>query len=277
MPRASDISARRVHAILAAAVDDPRVLERLRRRSALPGSKRRGAIDLDFRRLRLFCGLTVKVRQNDVRLSLPLTFRLLDALKIGIEFFASYARQAADLRKRNKKTRAEKIQSIAAFLDGWLDRDDAGHALVRDMIRHERALVGLRQKMSVRAPEPGSSPREKRVAPGSVLRRSEGAVHHEMSCDVIALARELRARVCDLAAVSRGRFHYVHRWDALRGCVSADQVDELGFVLVDLANGRRSLARIAALLRQAGVDVAAADLCGAAQALVDNDILRLRT
>jgi hypothetical protein len=276
MPRAGDISARRVHAVLAAAVDDPRVLERLQRRSALPGAGGRGAIDLDFRRLRLFCGLTVKVRQNDVRLSLPLTFKLLDALKISIAFFASYARQAAELRKRNKKARADKIASIAAFLDGWLDRDDPAHALVRDMIRHERALIELRQDAAARAAQP-LPPGGARVTPGTVLRRREGVVHHEMSCDVIALARALRARGRDLAAVPRGQFHYVHRWDARRGCVSADQVDELGFVLVDLANGRRSLGRIAALLRQAGVEVVADDLCGAAQALVDNEILAPRT
>ena len=275
MPRTREISARQVHALLAAAVNDPRVLDRLQRRSARPQTAQRGTIHLDFRRLRLFSGLTVKVRQGDVRLGFPLSFRLLDALKISLDFFASYARRAASLRRQDKKTRAEKIASVAAFLDGWLDHDNPAHALVHDMVRHEHTPMQIRDSMA-RREAPQRVRRGEPLGPRSILGRPAGVVHIEMSCDIIALAHALNTPAGEISAVPRGRFYYVHRWDASRGCVSTDQLDDLGFVLVDLANGRRSMARVAALLRKAGVDVAVDDLCDAARQLADNDILELR-
>jgi hypothetical protein len=97
-------SARQVHAMLAAAVDDPIVLERLRRRA-----RSRGDTAVDFERVRLFAGLAAKVRQNDIRLRLPLTFALLDRLKVSIEIFADYAKPAAGGRPATQQSPAGEI------------------------------------------------------------------------------------------------------------------------------------------------------------------------
>jgi ribosomal protein L12E/L44/L45/RPP1/RPP2 len=269
MPSKNITSARHVHAVLAAAVDDPSLLLRLQRQSGKAGAKDAA---LDFDRVRLFAGLAVKVRQNDVRLSLPLTFKLLDLLKISIELFASYAKQAAALRKANKKSRADKIQSIGEFLDAWLDRENPDQALVHDIRRHECALTDLRDRAAAMPGRP-SGVNDAKVTPKSAPWRDERLIHYEMSCNPLELERQLRSRHCDLSTIRRGQFYYIYRWDDLRACVSADEVDELGYVLIDLANGKRSVARMTAFLRRAGVVVDSESLCAAVQDLVDKDIL----
>jgi hypothetical protein len=274
MLRKNDTSPRHIHAVLAAAVDDPNLLEELHREAKSSTTKAK-AVALDFDRVRLFAGLAVKVRQNDLRLSLPLTFRLLDLFKISIEFFASYAKEAASLRKANKKSRSDKIQSFFEFLDRWLNREDPDHALVWDIIRYERALIDLREAAAVVRGELDDAAR-KRVTAKSVPIRRKQTIHHDMSCNPLELGRVLRSRTGDSSAIQRGEFHYVYRWDNLRACVSIDEIDELGYVLFDCANGRHSVARIAALLRQAGVAVDAKSLCDAVQELVDNGMLTLR-
>jgi len=256
--------------MLAAAVDDPLVLERLRRQA-----KSRGAAAFDFERVRLFAGLAVKVRQNDIRLRLPLTFALLDRLKVSIAIFADYAKPAAALRKANKKSRADKIDSFCRFLDGWLDHDNPDHALAWDLIRHERALFELRDGATASAQPSDAKPRK--VTAKSIAVRRARTVHHQMSANPLQLEQMmLCARNGDFSALQRGQFHYVYRWDEPRGCVSIDAVDELGCVLFDYADGKNSIAQMAAALRHAGVAVDAESLCGAVQQLVDNGALMLR-
>jgi hypothetical protein len=58
-------------------------------------------------------------------------------------------------------------------------------------------------------------------------------------------------------------------------CASAVEVDEFGYLLIDLANGKRSVARMAAWLCRAGIDVDAGTLCVAVQDLIDNGLLAL--
>jgi hypothetical protein len=255
-----------VHALLAAAVDDPLLLERLRRQAA---TQRNGS-PLDLERVRLFAGLAVKVRQNDVRLSLPLTFKLLDKLKISLALFAAYATPAAALRQANKKSRADKREAISRFIETWLSPDDPDHALARDMLHHECALLDCNAHHAATTVTPAT------VNPTSVPRRAAGLIHHEMSCDPLALARLLRSPDGALASLQRGQLHYLYGWDARRGGITVRQLDELGHILLTLADGRTSVARLAQALRQAGIAVTRAELCGATQKLVDDGILLLR-
>jgi len=256
--------------MLAAAVDDPLVLERLRRQA-----RSRGAAAFDFERIRLFAGLAAKVRQNDIRLRLPLTFTLLDRLKVSIAVFADYAKPAAALRQANKKSRADKIDSFCRFLDGWLDHGNPDHALAWDLVRHERALFELRDGATALPVQPGDAKREKVTAKSVPVRRARTA-HHQMSANPLQLEQILRARSGDLSTLARGQFHYAYRWDEPRGCVSIDEVDELGCVLFDCADGENSVAQMAAALRHAGVAIDTGRLCGAVQQLVDGGALMLR-
>src|SRR5215469_9830504 len=134
MTKQSRTSGRNVHAAIAAAMDNPDLLERWRKRAASARRIRSDKDTFDFDRMRLFAGLATKVRHGDVRLSLPLTFKLLDALEISIQFFADYAGTAAALRKAGTASTADKIASLCTFVDGWIDGTDSDQALVRDMI-----------------------------------------------------------------------------------------------------------------------------------------------
>ena len=275
MLRKNETAARHVHAVLAAAVDDPALLDRLRRQA----DRRVGrgpTADYDLERLRLFAGLTVKVRQNDVRLRLPRTFKLLDRLKLSMPLFAAYGGHAAALRRKGKPTPTQKVESMSRFIESWLDPKDSEHALVRDMLRHERALLAA---SGVTAAAPGRTPRRApaavpRVTSGSVPRRARDLILHETTCDLTALERMLHARDATLSALPRGRFHYVYCRDA--NGVGARELDDLGHVMILLANGRRSVARIADLLRQAGVTMTDAQARDAVEALVRESILILR-
>ena len=246
------------------------MLEHLRQQAG------RGADDMaafDLERIRLFAGLAVKVRQNDVRLSLPLTFKLLDRLKISIPLFAAYGRPAAALRQTGKNMRSDKIKSISCFMEGWLHATDPAHMLLRDILHHERALLILDGN--------GAEARDRTaraaatVRPQSIPKPAPGLVLHEMSCDPLALERTIRSPAGDLSTLQRGQFYYAYCRDNGHRAVSTRQIDELGHVLINLASGRRSVACLVDMLRQAGVVLTHAQLCNATQNLVDHDILIL--
>jgi len=266
MPRRTDTDARRVHATLAASVADPAVLERLH------GTGEAGS-GFDFERIWLFAGLALKVRHNDIRMLLPLTFKLLDRLKISVPLFAAYGKSAAALRAARRTTRADKLEVMSGFIEGWLQADDPMHGLVRDALHHERALLAL-EKDRVTAPA-GAEDRDAPVAvtPATVPRPADGLILKEMSCNPFLLAKTLGSRGSDLSALQRGKFQYVYRWDAQRGCATAIEIDELGQLLLEVTDGRSSLADLADMLRQAGVDVTGAQLCRAGQQLLDHDLL----
>ena len=268
----TNTSARHVHAVLAAAMDNPSLLEQWR----LGNSTNLGGSDnlaLDLEKVWLFAGLATKVRQNDVRLNLPLTFKLLDRLGISIEVFAGYARKAAALRKANQRARAEKIVSLSEFLEDWLDRANLNHALVRDIIKHERALVDLNESVSSVDLSTGV-PNIKNLS-RLVPLRCEPLIHHEMSCNPLQLEEMIRSDNYDSAALSRGHFFFAYRWNSRAGCISVAEIDELDFILIELTDGFRSLTQIAALLRQAGVALKTADLRATIGELVENGLLKI--
>jgi hypothetical protein len=269
MPKGTETAARHVHAILAAAVADPMLLERLRRTENVGAA-------FDFERIRLFAGLALKVRQNDVRLLLPSTFKLLDKLKISVPLFAAYGKKAAALRLAKRTTRSDKLESISDFIEGWLHPNDPKHALVRDALHHERALLALNDSHANDTAEVAIRRVTKvtaAVTPETLPRPAAGLIQKEMSCNPLLLEEVLRSPESDLSILRREQLHLVYCWDKRRGCATATQVDELGHVLFNLANGRRSIARLVEMLRQAGVALTRAQLCRAAQQLVDNGIL----
>jgi len=275
MPRTTRTAARHVHAVLAAAVSNPALLEHLRQRA---GRGEDDTATFDLERIRLFAGLAVKVRQNDVRLSLPLTFKLLDRLKISIPLFAAYSKPAAALRQANKNMRSDKIESISCFLEGWLHVNDPAQALVRDILHHERALLvlnGNRATFLAEDRDRHTARAAAAVRPESIPRPAPGLTFHEMSCDPLALERMIRSPTGDLSTLRRGPFYYAYCWDKGQSSISTKEIDELGHVLINLASGRRSVARLVEILRQAGVALTGAQLCDATQNLVDHGILIL--
>lgn len=258
-----------VHAALAAAMSDPALLESwLSNRLALRAIR----IDerqIDLTGIRNFVGLVTKVRHNDLRTALPVTFRLIDKAGLSIPLFADYAVKAAALRRCGKPTQVQKIEALAEYLKGWLDLENAVHSLAWDIFRHEHSVLLLRQaKPSMRlAPEVG------KISPGTVAQPGGLMFHHEMTCRPSEVEAALKDRNCDLAAIPRRRTLYAYFGDEQSGRLRISEIDEATFVILDLADGTRSVGNIASVLRQSGVSVKDRQLCQIVGELVSSGML----
>ena len=198
---------RRVHAVLAAAMADPALIERWRRD---PAALREIGIELGelaLDKIRHFAGLATKVRHNDLRLEVPKTLKLLDLMGMSIELFAAYAGPAAVLREAGKKSKSDRLRSLVSFLDGWLDRSKPAHALAWDMLRHETAILTLRE-----TPVVGRSVRvrSRRASAGSVPYHRGLLIHHEMNCNPAELEAALAGGACAVAALPRSSHHLAY-------------------------------------------------------------------
>jgi hypothetical protein len=265
-----DGSARRVHAVLAAIMADPALLERWRRDPASLSETGLEPADLDLEKIRRFAGLVTKVRQNDLRLELPNTFKLLDIAGLSIELFAAYAKPAADLRTAGRKSKPDRIRALVEFLDDWLNRSDRAQALAWDMIRHETAILALRQEG---APECTLRPSRRRLSGKSIPFHRGRVIHHAMSCHPAELETALAAGAKGLAGLRPTPCHIAYCRDGSSTRIHVIEIDELGAVLLDLSDGRRSVAVMTAQLRGAGVSLVTADLCHAIKQMVAAGLL----
>ena len=241
------MSARHVHALLAAGVQDPRLIaswqhepERLLRLGVEPGS-----IDLDA--LWKFAGLTVKVRHNGLRDPLPLSFRLMNVAGLEIEVFAAYASfRAADGAGFAPDT-AGRIRDLIAFLANWLNRTRPAHAMLWDLIRHEAALAELAQppaNVVARHAELA----DRRISSSSIPKLRGELILHEMQFDPAAVAAALRQSKPPLDAVPT-RQRYVAYWrpdDGEEVCIV--ELDAFGHSVLSLVDEQRSLSDLAQTL-----------------------------
>jgi hypothetical protein len=257
MPERRDLSAREVHAILAAGLADPRRLDcwrRLRRTFINDATD----AEFDVARIWLFSGLATKVRHNDLRSALPATFRILDSAQLSNELFAYYAPKAAELRNEGRNSKTVRIASLIEFLDCWLDREKPCHSVIWDIVRHESAIYHLRTGA---AGQPASSDaREAReISARSVPLRSAGAIQLPMSCNPVDAVRAVRAGA-DPASVPReeSTFAYCLLDDRVQVRIMA--VDALASFLMDAADGSRTVAEMAERLRESGIELAPEDL-----------------
>ena len=148
------MNASRIHAVIAAGLDNPQLLARWRREPELLRDCGVDPREFDLEALWKFAGLTAKVRHNGLRAELPLTFRLMNVAELEIEVFASYASfHASEGGQRYANNVESRTQYLLAFLERWLDFERREHALVWDMIRYELALTRL-SKLAVDIPSP---------------------------------------------------------------------------------------------------------------------------
>jgi hypothetical protein len=246
-----------VHAALAAAMSDPALLESWLRNPLALRDIRIDEDQIDLSRIRNFVGLVTKVRHNDLRTALPVTFGLIDKAGLSIPLFADYAVNAAALRRSGKPTQTQKIEALAEYLKGWLDLENAVHSLAWDIFRHEHSVLLLRQARPATRPQPEIG----KISPSTVAQRGGLMLHHEMTCRPAEVEAALKDRNCDLAAIPRQRTLYAYFGDEQSGRLRISEIDEATFVILDLADGTRSVGNIASVLRQAGVSVKNRQLC----------------
>lgn len=229
------MNARRVHAVLAAAVQSPDLIPRWQAEPHLLAQLGIEPQSLDLQGLWKFAGLTVKVRHNGVRQILPLTFRLLSLAGLEIDLFAAYAAHRATTGQRLAAATHERASELRDFLEEWLDRDRVVHALVWDIVRHEQTLnqLGL-EAPTVHQPR-GRAP----MLCGRV-------VLHEMMCDPLELAAILHhnALPTDLSIRPR-RFCY---WAADPGDTRILELDDFGYYALSFVDGTRSMTELGRLL-----------------------------
>ena len=228
------MTARQVHAVIAAGVEDPSLLarwldepERLRRQGVDPAA-------FDLIALRKFAGMTVKVRHNGLRHDLPLTFRLLNVT--GQEIEVGLRRLRAADGAGDAPTTEGRTRDFMNFLEAWLDRGRPEHVMLWDLIRHEHALAQVR-----RASPAQSSAKSVATSAAAVPHVCGAIVLYEMKCDpraVAAALHESRPPFGDIAFETR----YVCYWNAGGDGIRVIDLDAFGYCALSLVDGARSVA-----------------------------------
>ena len=227
--------ASRVHAIVAAGLENPELLARWKQE---PESLRAYGVDpavFDLDSIWKFAGLTAKVKHNGLRFDLPLTFRFLSLNGLEIEVFGAYAAHKAKAGMRYAPTTEGRIVELVDFLRDWLDFDKRVHSLLWDLVRHETALAQLRRR----------TPPVKRTRVPHIV---GDIILHEMTCDPRELGKLLREKSFDPKRLQR-RMVYLCYWnpgDPEEICIL--ELNELGYRLLSLVDGKRSLADFNRLL-----------------------------
>jgi hypothetical protein len=247
------MNARRVHAVIAAGLENPELLALWQRE---PELLRNSGVDpdkLDLGALWKFAGLTAKVRHNGLRADLPFTFRLLNVAGLEIDVFASYASFRASEGGRYADTTEARTQDLLIFLEHWLEPDRREHVLLWDLIRHELALTRLSRE-SQRPLAPAAARQVMSTTPRatSVPRLCGDVILHEMRSDPRVVGMALRDKAPRLDGVQLGTFHFCY-WRKSGGAeINIIQLDELGYYLLSLSDGKRSAADLSRLTGGSG-------------------------
>lgn len=237
------MGAGQVHAVIAAGLADPALIERWR---SEPRHLRGRGVDpetFDLAALWKFAGLALKIRHNGLRGDLPWTFRLLDVAGLEIEVFAAYASSRAVSGAPLGDTVEARARDLLGFLEGWVDLDRRDHALLWDMIRHETTVARLGRLTAPASSRLERATRTSRRAT-SVPRLHGEVVLHLMRSDPRSVVPLLREKAPRLDALALGSFHVAYARTAAGPEVHILQLDELGFYLLSLVDGRRSVADV---------------------------------
>ncbi len=246
----------RVHAVLAAGVEQPRLLEQWREQPALLRALGVAPEQIDLAALGKFAGLSIKVRHNLLRPLLPLTFRLMSVAAIEIEIFSAYAA----FRSRHGLAYAGSVparaRDLIEFLGQWLDLQQHVHRLLWDTIRYEDAVARLgpwydadasaQIKTNIETSIKTSIKTTSETANTINAPRIRGDVLlHVLHTDMSVLDDALHASTPDLLIVPHQPQHLCF-WRAANGDQAAVMtLDVLGYYLLSLLNGQRSIATLA--------------------------------
>jgi hypothetical protein len=237
------MNASRVHAVLAAGLQDPLLVARWEED---PQHLLEYGIDpstVDLIALRKFAGLTAKVRHNGLRQSLPLTFRLLDVAGLEIEVFSAYAAFRAGHGDGYAPTTEERTRALIAFLDECLDRGCREHVLLWDLIRHEDVLARL-----AKTPPPRETPVAARLTTSSVLRVRGQLELYEMGSDPRAVGEILRGPRPVLSRIPFGACRVGYWRPEATDELRIVDLDEFAIAALSLVDGARSVADLSAAL-----------------------------
>jgi hypothetical protein len=243
------MNASRVHAVIAAGLANPQLLARWRKDPELLRDCGVDPDKLDLNALWKFAGLTAKIRHNGLRADLPLTFRLLNVAGLEIEIFASYASFCSSRGGGFADTTEDRMRELLSFLENRLDFQKLEHALLWDVIRHEVAITKLSTlaratsiATAVVKPRPGSC----RIT--SVPSVCGEVILHEMRSDPRIVAAILSEKTPILDQIRLDPYHFCYWRSEGSSEIHILELDALGFYLVKLADGMRSIAELSVLM-----------------------------
>lgn len=233
------MSLARVHAVMAAGVENPRLLEQWREQPALLRAHGVDPDAFDLDALGKFAGLSVKVRHNPLRPLLQTSFRLMSVAAIEIALFSAYAAHRSRQELGYANTVSARSRDLIEFIGAWIDPDDRVQRLLWDIVRYEDALARL-------GPWRAQAAEANAVADTADAPRIRGEiVLLETQCDPQALIAALRANAPDLNAVAPTP-RLLCLWRAPGSDeVSTLALDEFGFYLLGQIDGRRAPATLA--------------------------------
>ena len=244
------MTARLVHSVMAAGLENPELIARWRHDPRLLAERDVELTGLDLDGLRKFAGLAAKIRHNGVREKLPLSFRLMSVARLEIEVFAAYAADRSRNGLRYAASVDDKTRDLVAFLGRWLDRGNPHHCLLWDLARHEQTLdaLGRQPQVPLAGPTKVAAPKAAKLAAATTPRIAGEIVLHEMTCEPNAVAAclyESRPRLDDLEIGPR-LFCYWRPGEA--GAIQILQLDAFGYYLLGLVDGLKSVADLSAAL-----------------------------
>jgi hypothetical protein len=245
------MTARQVHSVLAAGLENPALISRWRPDPRLLLTQGAELEDLDLDSLRKFAGLAAKIRHNGIRDKLPLTFRLMSVAKLEIEVFAAYAEDCAQNGVRFAAAVDDKIAGLVVFLGKRLRLDDLHQCLLWDLARHEQALATLSRTPPSPPPDGeinGSGADVARIGAATRVRIGGATILHEMTCDPDAVRDRLYQSTPRLDDLEIGvRLFCYWRPDG-DDAIQVLQLDEFGYYLIGAIDGDRSVADLSAAL-----------------------------
>jgi hypothetical protein len=234
-----------VHSVIAAGLQSPALLELWQREPERLRGCGVNPDEFDLERLWKFAGLSAKIRHNGLRVDLPLTFRFLSVSGIEIEVFAAYALHQAKTSESYAASVEARARQLLTFLADWLDLQRREHAILWDLFRYELALMQL----SRRAGETSLVPRVGRSSRKSTCPRvHDSTILHEMCCHPQQVAEILQTSSPKIDEVTLDTFHFCFWRDGEASQIQILQLDELGFYLLTLADGTRSISEINRLI-----------------------------
>jgi hypothetical protein len=240
------MNARRVHAVLAHGVRNPDHIERWRQDPAPLVAQGIEPGSLDLPALLRFAGLTAKVRHNNVRNLLPMTFRFMAAAGFEIDLFSNYASLCSARGDSLPPSNEERAAALIRFIEHWLQPEIPEHLLLWDLIRHESALFALSKHSaeSPAAPPIGQTPAP---SPSSIAERNGLLILHELRSDPRELIAMLNRRNHDWSSLPIAT-RYFGYWRPDSAEAQILELDEFSFYALSYADDARTAAALSRLL-----------------------------
>jgi hypothetical protein len=228
----------RLHAVLAAAVERPSLIEQWISRPMMLDKLGVDPAGLNLQKLRQFAGLAVKVRHNALREFMPISFRLMSVGAIEVEIFADYAMFRSKKELSYAATTSMRASDFIDFLEDWINQDERSHVLLWDAIRFEYALARLGPWF-----ERGLESNDNSVK--DFPRIHGAAILYNFQSDPYVLANVLYEAEPDLSRIPTEEKYLCFWRGSESGGVSILGLDAFGFHLLSFLDGQHSIATIA--------------------------------